>query len=46
MYEKLKDFCYNCGRLGHDLKICHFLKAKDPKYPFKVKYGLELGVPP
>ena len=29
-YEKLKDYCYNYGRLGHDKKNMHISKSYGP----------------
>lgn len=28
-YEKLPDFCYDCGRLGHDNKSCKFISREE-----------------
>ncbi|KAH7865785.1 hypothetical protein Vadar_011170 [Vaccinium darrowii] len=35
-FEKLPDFCYSCGRLGHDNKGCHFVSKEEG-----VKSGFE-----
>lgn len=45
-YEKLMDFCFNCGRLGHDQKMCKNKRALDTTNPGKSTYGPWLGVPP
>lgn len=45
-YEKLQDYCYNCGRLGHGKKDCKIdmkMALWNPKRP---RYGPGLGVPP
>ncbi|KAI8010323.1 hypothetical protein LOK49_LG06G01269 [Camellia lanceoleosa] len=38
-YERLSDFCYDCGRIGHDNKICKFV-SKEQGLAFS--YGPEL----
>lgn len=31
-YEKLQQFCYNCGNLGHDWKVCKKVMASNNNY--------------
>ncbi|KAH7841892.1 hypothetical protein Vadar_008609 [Vaccinium darrowii] len=38
-FEKLPDFCYACGRLGHDNRACRFVSKADREVS---GYGLEL----
>ncbi|KAL7185177.1 hypothetical protein ACSBR2_027162 [Camellia fascicularis] len=38
-YEKLSDFCYDCGRLGHDNSSCKFVSHEEGK---NSGYGPEL----
>ncbi|KAF7147901.1 hypothetical protein RHSIM_Rhsim03G0083400 [Rhododendron simsii] len=38
-YEKLPDFCYACGRIGHDNRGCKFVSKEDGD---KSGYGPEL----
>ncbi|KAL7168773.1 hypothetical protein ACSBR2_033920 [Camellia fascicularis] len=38
-YEKLSDFCYDCGRLGHDNKVCKFVTREQGQVS---GYGPEL----
>ena len=44
-YEKLQDYYYTCGVIGHDQRLCNkekLLSIFNPKLP---RYGLGLGVP-
>lgn len=45
-YEKLQDFCYKCGRLGHGQKDCSEEMAMTVTNPERPRYGPKLGVPP
>lgn len=45
-YEKLQDFCYKCGRLGHGRKDCEEPEAVALWNPDRPRYGPKLGVPP
>lgn len=45
-YEKLQDFCYNCGRLGHGQKDCMEEKAMALWNSERPRYGPTLGVSP
>lgn len=45
-YEKLQDFCFKCGRLGHGKKDCEEQEVKAQWNPEKPRYGPKLGVPP
>ncbi|KAH7842957.1 hypothetical protein Vadar_011057 [Vaccinium darrowii] len=38
-YEKLLDYCYACGRIGHDNRICRFVSKEEG---MKSGYGPEL----
>lgn len=44
-YEKLMDYCYNCGRLRHDQRACRHKRALDAVNFSKPMYGPWLGVP-
>lgn len=45
-YEKLQDYCYSCGLLGHSKKDCRKRMAMAPWNPDRPRYGPGLGVPP
>lgn len=45
-YEKLIDFCFKCGRLGHDKKTCKGEKAMNPTDDSKPLFGPWLSTPP
>lgn len=45
-YEKLQDYCFKCGRLGHGRKDCDEPEAVALWNPSKPRYGPKLGVPP
>lgn len=45
-YEKLQDYCYSCGMLGHNKKDCRKKMAMAPWNPDRPRYGPGLGVPP
>lgn len=38
-YERLSDFCYNCGRLTHCKKVCGEEKARSILNPNEDMYG-------
>ncbi|QHO43955.1 uncharacterized protein DS421_5g167110 [Arachis hypogaea] len=41
-YEKLYDYCYKCGRIGHDKRGCEEELVKSPVNPEIPRYGPEL----
>ncbi|KAJ1382435.1 Zinc knuckle CX2CX4HX4C [Sesbania bispinosa] len=43
-YERLQDFCYNCGVLGHDFWKCKEEKAMAIHIPNRPRYGPGLAV--
>lgn len=45
-YEKLQDYCYKCGRLGHARKECQEEMVMAIQNPNKPRYGPNLGVLP
>ncbi|KAL7175718.1 hypothetical protein ACSBR2_029330 [Camellia fascicularis] len=40
-YEKLSDFCYDCGRVGHEKSACKFVSREEGA---KSRYGSELRI--
>ncbi|KAJ4843079.1 hypothetical protein Tsubulata_046969 [Turnera subulata] len=45
-YERLPNFCYHCGRLGHLLKDCMFINDNDEEAEIGIPYGEWLRASP
>lgn len=45
-YERLQDFCYKCGVMGHDQRKCQKERAMSALHKEIPRYGPSLGVPP
>ncbi|OMO52652.1 hypothetical protein CCACVL1_29137 [Corchorus capsularis] len=45
-YEKLSDFCYGCGKLGHMVKNCHLEVQRSVVDPSKPHYGPHMRAAP
>ena len=43
-YEKLQEYCFQCGRIGHEARQCKEEKAMSLLNPGKPRYGPGLGV--
>ncbi|KAI9119956.1 hypothetical protein K1719_008925 [Acacia pycnantha] len=42
-YEKLQTFCYKCGKIGHDNRVCHSEKMMSCFKPEEPRYGAWLS---
>lgn len=45
-YEKLQQFCFSCGRVGHDLKSCRFERLMSKVRKGELRYNADVGTAP
>ncbi|KAI9071798.1 hypothetical protein K1719_046244 [Acacia pycnantha] len=44
-YEKLQNFCYNCGKIGHDRRDCIVERSMEDSNTVEKRYGAWLTTP-